>query len=153
MKELNFIKNIDRLLQEKKSDFDNLNKSGLALAKLCNKSIDAASNESNGVSRETSATLHIKKLVEASNNRYDLFKKLVKKKKDELEGLLWKSAEFSERLENLTNNLIIAEETIEYAEPISSHPDKTRQQLEDNRMLILDLVKRRKALEDSKCKS
>ena len=150
MKELNFVKNIDRLLQEKKSDFDNLNKSGLALAKLCNKSIDAASNESNGVSRETSATLHIKKLVEASNNRYDLFKKLVKKKKDELEGLLWKSAEFSERLENLTNNLIIAEETIEYAEPISAHPDKIRQQLEDNRMLILDLVKRRKALEDLK---
>jgi hypothetical protein len=50
----------------------------------------------------------------------------------------------------LTNNLIIAEETIEHAEPISAHPDKIRQQLEDNRMLISDLEKCCKALEDLK---
>jgi dystonin len=141
------------LIQEKKSDFDNLNKSGLALAKLCNKTIDGQVSDGNGVVKDSPSAIHLKKLIESSNSRYDLFKKLVKKKKDELEGLLWKSAEFSERLDNLANNLIIAEETVEYAEPISAHPDKIRQKLEENQMIILDLEKRHNALEDLKAQA
>lgn len=89
----------------------------------------------------------LKESIEYSNERYDKLRSAVSRRKEELETLLWKSAEFAEKLENVTSQLNACVELFEYAEPISAHVDKLRVQVEDNRLVQTDLDKRRLALD------
>jgi len=166
--ELHLLKNIDRSLQEKKVDFESLNKNGLALARLCNKNNNgnfnlqalinasgstafaAASDLSENQQKDCQAAQQLKDQMNYSNERYDLFKQIVTKRREELESLLWKSAEFNDKLENLTSQLNASVEACEYAESISAHPDKLRLQIEDIKLILSDLDKRKQALDDLK---
>ena len=140
--ELALLKRIDRGLQEKKVDFEALNKNGFALARLCNRS--------SGLSkpRNCQAALQLKETIETANQRYDKFKGIVLKRTEELDNLLWKSAEFNEKLDNLTGSLNANVESCEYAEPVSAHPDKLRLQIEDIKATRSELDKRKQALDD-----
>lgn len=144
--ELVLLKQLDRSLQEKKADFETMNKNGSALARLCNKNNGILSLP--GTNTDCQSATQLKESIQYSNERYDKFKSLVTKRKEELESLLWKSAEFTEKLDNLTSSLHGVVETCEYAEPISAHPDKLRLQLDDIRTIQADLDKRKEALDD-----
>lgn len=150
--ELTLLKQLDRSLQEKKSDLETMNKNGFALARLCNKNngflaLPTYTQPADQLKNCQSAQ-QLKESIQYSNERYDNFKTLVVRRKEELEALLWKSAEFTEKLDNLTCALNAILETCEYAEPISGHPDKLRLQIEDTKVIQGDLDKRKQALDD-----
>ena len=159
-KELSLLNKIDRSLQEKKVDFETMNKNGFALAKLCNKnsgllpssayggSMLISSIGENSSMKDCQSALQLKQSIQFANQRYESFKLGVSKRKEELENLLWKSAEFTDKLDNLTNNLNSNVESCEYAEPISAHPEKLKLQLEESQTMLSELEKRKSALED-----
>lgn len=93
---------------------------------------------------------HLKQVMAYANQRFDTFKTLVQERKDELESLVWRAADFPDKLDTLTSSLNANVEIYEYAEPISAHPDKLKSQLDESRQLMKDLEKRKKALEDLK---
>jgi DNA repair exonuclease SbcCD ATPase subunit len=110
--ELSLLKNIDRSLQEKKVEFENMNKNAIVLIKICNKNsglMPAASyislSETNSNGKDSRSSIQLKNLVSFADQKYESFKQIVSKRKEELESLLWKSAEFADKLDNLTNNL------------------------------------------------
>lgn len=170
--ELNVVKQIERNLNEKKIYFETLNKNGFALVKICNKNTSSSAslpystyggsmllstalvNDADDVNtslvKDCPSARHVKQLIAYANQRYEQYKDLVAARKDELETLIWRSADFTDKLDNLTTNLNTNVENYEYAEPISAHPDKLKLQIEDSKQLMVDLEKRRKALEDLK---
>ena len=106
---------------------------------------DSAENQ-----KDCQAAQNLKEMMVYSNDRYDLLKQVVSKRREELESLLWKSAEFNDKLDNITSDLNTSVEICEYAEPISAHPDKLRLQIEDIKLMLNDLDKRKRALDDLK---
>ena len=107
-------------------------------------------SESNNPGKDCRSAVQLKNLIAFADQKYESFKQVVSKRKEELENLLWKSAEIGDKLDNLTNNLNSNVESCEYAEPISAHPDKLRLQLEESKLMLIDLEKRKQALEDLK---
>lgn len=100
--------------------------------------------------KDCASARHLKQMISYANQRYDSYKQLVQIRKDELENLVWRAADFPDKLDTLTSSLNANVESYEYAEPISAHPDKLRLQLEESRQLMRDLEKRKKSLEDLK---
>lgn len=134
-----------------------MNKNALALVIICNKnssqsafSSSYSNLEDQGLIRDCQSAAKLKQIIAYVNQKYDTYKNIVSSSKDELENMIWQSAEFSDKLENLTNNLNTNVESCDYAEPISAHPDKLRLQLEESKLLLNDLEKRKQALEDLK---
>lgn len=154
--ELSLLKQVERSLQEKKADFEAMNKNGSALIRLCNKNNgqqqqqqqQEASSAASVVDKAYQSAAQLKESIQYSNERYDQLKAVVGKRKEELETLLWKSAEFAEKLDDVTSQLNACVELFEYAEAISAHVDKLRVQMEDNRLVQADLDKRKQALDD-----
>lgn len=101
-------------------------------------------------SKDCLSARHLKQVIAYVNQRYDAYKQLVQERKDELESLVWRAADFPDKLDSLTSSLNANVENYEYAEPISAHPDKLRLQLEESRQLAKDLEKRKRALDDLK---
>ena len=62
-------------------------------------------SETNANGKDSRSSIQLKNLVSFADQKYDSFKQIVSKRKEELENLLWKSAEFADKLDNLTNNL------------------------------------------------
>lgn len=56
-------------------------------------------------------------------------------------------SQFSDKLENMLETLATTAEQVENAEPVSAHPDKLREQMEDNEAIMEDVAKRQAALE------
>lgn len=108
------------------------------------------SSQQQNQAKDCPSAKYLKQVISYSNQRYDTYKKLVQERKDDLESLVWRLADFPDKLDALTTNLNANVESYEYAEPISAHPDKLRLQLEDSRQLMQDLEKRKRALEDLK---
>lgn len=42
--------------------------------------------------------------------------------------------QFSDQLEDMLDNLTLTAEQVKHAEPISAHPDKLREQIEENKV-------------------
>ena len=110
--ELSLLKNIDRNLQEKKVDFETMSKNALVLVKICNKNSGltqavsyASLSDANMSGKDSRSASQLKSLLAFAEKKYEFFKQLVNKRKEELENLLWKSAELTDKLDNLTNNL------------------------------------------------
>ncbi|CAF0875804.1 unnamed protein product, partial [Brachionus calyciflorus] len=133
--ELNILNKIDQELHEKKSDFDLLNKNALNLFKIA--SFDSEDNQN-----------ELKQMLSSINQTFDDLKKFVHLRKNEIENILWKSSELTDKLDNLQCNL--KSRDLMSNEEISAHPDKIRQQFEDNKNLFNDLNKRRQDLIDIK---
>lgn len=122
----------ERLVQsisEHKPLLDKLNKTGEALANLvCDD--DAAK---------------INDILDNDNARYSALKTDLRERQQALEQALQESSQFSDKLEGMLRALSNTADQINQAEPISAHPPKIRDQIEDNAALVDDLDKRSEA--------
>ena len=116
-------------ISEHKPLIDKLNKTGEALVKLC--------NDDDGAK--------IQEIVDFDNKRYNCLKLDLKRRQRELEAALQESSQFSDKLEGMLRALSNTAEQVNNLEPISAHPPKIRDQINDNKALIDDLNKRKAA--------
>ncbi|XP_052740602.1 dystonin isoform X27 [Bicyclus anynana] len=108
---------------------DKLIKTGEALSKLCGDD-DAAK---------------VQDIVENDCDRYNALRAELRQRQQELEQALQESAVFAERLEGMVRALSGAADQLQRAEPVSAHPHKIQDQIEENNALIEDLDKRKEA--------
>lgn len=131
--EINFFKeNFSKLLpfQMLQQDLNNykplvdkLNKTGSALAALCN---EDDSNRINDLLTETSA-------------RFDNLKENIRGRGAALDEALQHTTQFTDRLDGMLEALSSTADQVNGAEPISVHPQKLREQIRDNCAIMQDL--------------
>ncbi|XP_050668118.1 uncharacterized protein LOC126967614 isoform X21 [Leptidea sinapis] len=108
---------------------DKLVKTGEALSRLCGED-DAAK---------------VQDIVDADCDRYNALRAELRQRQQELEQALQESSVFAERLEGMVRALAGAHDQLQHAEPVSAHPHKIQDQIEENNALIEDLDKRAEA--------
>ncbi|CAH2986630.1 unnamed protein product [Chilo suppressalis] len=108
---------------------DKLVKTGEALARLCGE--DDASK--------------VLDTVEGDCERYNALRAELRQRQLELEQALQESSLFSDKLEGMLRALNGARDQIARAEPVSAHPPKIQDQIEENNALTEDLEKRQEA--------
>ncbi|CAB3229877.1 unnamed protein product [Arctia plantaginis] len=108
---------------------DKLVKTGEALAKLCGDD-DAAK---------------VQDIVDTDCERYNALRAELRQRQQELEQALQESSQFSDKLEGMLRALNGAADQLQRAEPVSAHPPKIEDQIEENNALIEDLEKRQEA--------
>ncbi|XP_058834599.1 dystonin isoform X35 [Topomyia yanbarensis] len=122
----------ERLTQsiaEHKPLLDKLNKTGEALIAL------VADDDA----------VKISEIVESDNARYAALRTELRERQNALEQALQESSQFSDKLEGMLRALQNTAEQANQADPISAHPPKIRDQIEDNAALIEDIDKRGEA--------
>ncbi|KAJ6645292.1 Dystonin, partial [Pseudolycoriella hygida] len=122
----------ERLVQsisEHKPLLDKLNKTGEALANL--------------VADEDAAKIN--DILDSDNARYAALRTELRERQQALDQALQESSQFSDKLEGMLRALANTAEQVNQADPISVHPPKIRDQIEDNNALIDDLDKRSEA--------
>ncbi|XP_053618598.1 uncharacterized protein shot isoform X36 [Plodia interpunctella] len=108
---------------------DKLVKTGEALSHLCGEE-DAA---------------RVQDIVESDCERYNALRAELRQRQLELEQALQESSQFSDKLEGMLRALAGAADQLARAEPVSAHPPKIEDQIEDNNALVEDLEKRTEA--------
>ncbi|XP_073962871.1 microtubule-actin cross-linking factor 1, isoforms 6/7-like [Choristoneura fumiferana] len=108
---------------------DKLVKTGEALARLCGEE-DAAK---------------VQDVVEADCERYNALKAELRTRQQALEQALQESSQFADKLEGMLRALAGTHDQLARAEPVSAHPPKIQDQIEENNALIEDLEKRTEA--------
>lgn len=116
-------------INEHKPLVDKLNKTGEALIRLC--------NDDDGAK--------IQELLESDNARYAALKLELRERQQALEQALQESSKFADKLEGMLRALTNTADQVHNQEPISAHPPKIRDQIEDNDALISDIDKRTEA--------
>ncbi|XP_060807170.1 uncharacterized protein LOC106135826 isoform X13 [Amyelois transitella] len=108
---------------------DKLVKTGEALCRLCGEE-DAA---------------RVQDIVEGDCERYNALRAELRQRQQELEQALQESSQFSDKLEGMLRALSGTAEQIARAEPVSAHPPKIEDQIDENNALVEDLDKRTEA--------
>ncbi|XP_028029405.1 dystonin isoform X14 [Bombyx mandarina] len=108
---------------------DKLVKTGEALARLCSE-LDAAK---------------LQDVLEGDCERYNALRAELRLRQQELEQALQESSQFSDKLEGMLRALSGAADQLQRAEPVSAHPPKIEDQIEENDALVEDLDKRKEA--------
>ncbi|XP_075985145.1 dystonin-like protein short stop isoform X26 [Anticarsia gemmatalis] len=108
---------------------DKLVKTGEALAKLTGDD-DAAK---------------VQDIVDTDCERYNALRAELRQRQQELEQALQESSQFSDKLEGMLRALNGAADQLQRAEPVSAHPPKIEDQIEENNALVEDLEKRQEA--------
>ncbi|XP_049879738.1 microtubule-actin cross-linking factor 1 isoform X17 [Pectinophora gossypiella] len=108
---------------------DKLVKTGEALARLCGDH-DAAT---------------LQDIVDADCERYNALRAELRQRQQQLEQALQESSQFSDKLEGMLRALAGASDQLARAEPVSAHPPKIQDQIEENNALVEDLEKRSEA--------
>ncbi|KPJ00724.1 Dystonin [Papilio xuthus] len=108
---------------------DKLVKTGEALSRLCGEE-DAAK---------------LQDIVEADCERYNALRAELRQRQQELEQALQESSQFSDKLEGMLRALAGTADQLHHAEPVSAHPPKIQDQIEENNALSEDLDKRQEA--------
>jgi len=116
-------------INEHKPLVDKLNKTGGALMKLCNEE-DAGK---------------VDEIMHADNERYNALKVHLREKQQALEKALQETSQFKDKLDGMLNALESTADQVNNAEPISAHPDKIREQIDENAAIIDDVKKREDA--------
>ncbi|XP_046641641.1 dystonin-like isoform X5 [Daphnia pulicaria] len=116
---------------EHKPLFDKLNKTGTTLAKLC--------IEEEGVK--------VHDILESDNSRYAALRSGLRERQQALEEALQETSQFSDKLDGMLAALANAFEQVKSAEPVSAHPDKIQEQMQENQSVVEDLEKRESAFE------
>lgn len=122
----------ERLVQsisEHKPLLDKLNKTGEALAAL--------------VAEDDAAK--VGDILDQDNARYAALKAELRERQQALDDALQESSQFSDKLEGMLRALTNTADQVNLADPISAHPTKIRDQIEDNAALVDDLDKRSEA--------
>ncbi|KAH9633161.1 hypothetical protein HF086_013784 [Spodoptera exigua] len=108
---------------------DKLVKTGEALAKLCG----------------DEDVPKVQDIVDADCERYNALRAELRQRQQELEQALQESSQFSDKLEGMLRALSGAADQLHRAEPVSAHPPKIEDQIEENNALVEDLEKRQEA--------
>ncbi|XP_054002761.1 dystonin isoform X38 [Hylaeus anthracinus] len=116
-------------INEHKPLVEKLNKTGEALIKLC--------NEEEGIK--------IQDILEADTTRYAALRAELRSRQQTLEQALQESSQFSDKLEGMLRALSSTADQVHGAEPISAHPGRLRDQMEENTGLIDELAHRSEA--------
>lgn len=118
-------------ISDQKPLVDKLNKTGEALIRLV--------NDDDGAK--------VQDLLDADNARYSALRAQLRQRQQALEQALQESSRFSDKLEGMLRALQSTAEQIKGAEPVSAHPPKIRDQLEENNALCEDLETREEAFQ------
>ncbi|XP_071449100.1 microtubule-actin cross-linking factor 1, isoforms 1/2/3/4/5 isoform X30 [Hetaerina americana] len=118
-------------INEHKPLVDKLNKTGEALMSLCGEE----------------EAMRVQELLDADNKRYSALRGEIRARQQELERALQESSQFSDKLEGMLRALGSAAEQVSGAEPVSAHPPRIRDQMDENAALAEDLVERESAYE------
>lgn len=116
-------------INEHKPLVEKLNKTGEALIKLC--------NEEEG--------MKVQDILDNDNARYAALRAELRSRQQALEQALQESSQFSDKLEGMLRALSSTADQVNGAEPISAHPPRLRDQLEENAALVDDLTQRSEA--------
>ncbi|XP_032688473.1 microtubule-actin cross-linking factor 1 isoform X36 [Odontomachus brunneus] len=116
-------------INEHKPLVEKLNKTGEALIKLC--------NEEEG--------MKVQDILENDNARYAALRAELRARQQTLEQALQESSQFSDKLEGMLRALSSTADQVNGAEPISAHPTRLRDQMEENAALADDLAQRSEA--------
>nr|XP_031845078.1 microtubule-actin cross-linking factor 1 isoform X36 [Nomia melanderi] len=116
-------------INEHKPLVEKLNKTGEALIKLC--------NEEEGIK--------IQDILEADTARYAALRAELRSRQQTLEQALQESSQFSDKLEGMLRALSSTADQVNGAEPISAHPGRLRDQMEENTALVDELAHRSEA--------
>lgn len=116
-------------INEHKPLVEKLNKTGEALLKLC--------NEEEGIK--------IQDILEADTTRYTALRAELRGRQQTLEQALQESSQFSDKLEGMLRALSSTADQVNGAEPISAHPGRLRDQMEENSALVDELAQRSEA--------
>ncbi|XP_021923220.1 dystonin isoform X2 [Zootermopsis nevadensis] len=116
-------------ISEHKPLVEKLNKTGEALIRLCN-------DEEGG---------KVQDILDADNARYAALRSELRQRQLALEQALQESSQFSDKLEGMLRALGSAADQVNSAEPVSAHPPRIRDQMDENAALVEDLDKREEA--------
>ncbi|KAL0127719.1 hypothetical protein PUN28_003170 [Cardiocondyla obscurior] len=116
-------------INEHKPLVEKLNKTGEALIKLC--------NEEEGIK--------VQDILDNDNARYAALRAELRGRQQALEQALQESSQFSDKLEGMLRALSSTADQVNGAEPISAHPPRLRDQMEENAALADDLAQRSEA--------
>ncbi|XP_041359579.1 microtubule-actin cross-linking factor 1, isoforms 1/2/3/5-like isoform X10 [Gigantopelta aegis] len=125
------IKALKQDVVDHKPTVDRLNKTGAALLQLCGEH-DAEK---------------VQKTLDDDNSRIEKVRSGVRDRSNSIDEALQQSADFSDKLEDMVENLTATSEQVANAEPISAHPDKLREQIAENKNIVEDMQMREAALE------
>ncbi|XP_048001317.1 microtubule-actin cross-linking factor 1-like [Leguminivora glycinivorella] len=87
----------------------------------------------------------VQDIVEADCERYNALRAELRTRQQALEQALQESSQFSDKLEGMLRALAGTQDQLQRAEPVSAHPPKIQDQIEENNALIEDLEKRTEA--------
>lgn len=118
-------------VNEHKALVDKLNKTGYAIKKLC-------------THKEGS---RIQDIMDSDNSRYNALKDILRDRQNALEEAMQATSQFSDKLDGMLNSLSSTADQLQNAEPVSAHPEKIEEQLNENQAVLQDLDKRSNALE------
>lgn len=118
-------------INEHKPLVDKLNKTGDALIRLCNE-------EEGG---------KVQEILDVDNQRYSALRSELRTRQQNLEKALQESSQFSDKLEGMLRALANTADQVKAADPVSAHPPKIRDQIDENASLMEDLDKRESAFE------
>ncbi|XP_072153552.1 microtubule-actin cross-linking factor 1 isoform X30 [Bemisia tabaci] len=118
-------------ISEHKPFFEKLNKTGEALIRLCN---DEEGSK-------------VQDILDSDNARYNALRSELRARQQALEKALQESSQFSDKLEGMLRALANTADQVAGADPISAHPPRIRDQIDENNVLIEDLDKREEAFQ------
>lgn len=116
-------------INEHKPLVDKLNKTGEALIRLC--------NDDDGSK--------VQDILDADNERYNKLRVELRERQQILEQAMQESSQFSDKLEGMLRALSNTADQVNNLEPVSAHPPRIRDQIDDNTALVGDLEKRKEA--------
>lgn len=116
-------------ITEHKPLVEKLNKTGEALIRLVNDEEGAK----------------VQDILDSDNARYAALRAELRSRQQALEQALQESSQFSDKLEGMLRALASTADQVNGAEPISAHPPRLRDQMEENAALADDLAQRSEA--------
>merc|ERR1719367_2686496 len=116
-------------VQDHKPVLDRLNKTGGALLRLVIED-DA---------------YRIQDIIETDNQRYNDLKVSLRERMAMLEAAMQECAQFTDKLDGMLNALQDTADQVNNAEPVSAHPEKIKEQMDDNNAIIDDMTKKEQA--------
>ncbi|CAL1283110.1 unnamed protein product [Larinioides sclopetarius] len=118
-------------VNEHKALVDKLNKTGFALKKLCT----------------PKEGIRIQDIMDSDNSRYNSLKDILRDRQSALEEAMQATSQFSDKLDGMLNSLSNTADQLQNAEPVSAHPEKIEDQLNENQAVLQDLDKKSNALD------
>merc|ERR1719188_370871 len=116
-------------VQDHKPVLDRLNKTGGALLRLVIED-DA---------------YRIQDIIETDNQRYNALKVSLRERQQALEQAMQECSQFTDKLDGMLNALQDTADQVNNAEPVSAHPEKIKEQMDDNNAIIDDMTKKEQA--------